>query len=85
MSYRLGAALAIAAVLLATSAARQRPTYRSETRLVVLHSTVTNRRGELVTNLDRSASTVYENGRRQPIALRRGFIASSAMICRRHP
>ena len=43
--------------------------FRSETRLVVLHATVTNDRGELVTNLDQRAFTVFENGKRQPIAI----------------
>jgi VWFA-related protein len=49
--------------------AAQAPSFRAETRLVVLHATVTNPRGEAVTNLDRSAFTVYENGKRQPITL----------------
>jgi Ca-activated chloride channel homolog len=43
--------------------------FRSDTHLVVLHATVRDDRGALVTGLDRSAFTVYENGRRQPIAL----------------
>jgi Ca-activated chloride channel family protein len=47
----------------------QAPPFRAETRLVVLHATVRNGRGELVTNLDRRAFTVYENGRRQPIVV----------------
>ena len=53
----------------ALAAAGQAPAFRAETRLVVLHATVTNGRGELVTNLDQRAFTVFENGRRQPIAL----------------
>ena len=69
MTHRLAAALAIAVIPLTTVAAQELPTFRAETRLVVLHATVKNRRGELVTNLDRPAFTVYENGRRQPIAL----------------
>jgi Ca-activated chloride channel family protein len=69
MSHRLAAALALAGILLTTVAGQQRQTFRAETRLVVLQATVKNRRGELVTNLDRPAFTVYENGRRQPIAL----------------
>lgn len=63
---------AIAASLIlcaATLAAQSSSTFRAETRLVVLHATVRNDRGELVPDLDRSAFTVYENGRRQPIAL----------------
>ncbi|HEY2904504.1 MAG TPA: VWA domain-containing protein [Vicinamibacterales bacterium] len=47
----------------------QTPAFHSETRLVVLHATVRNSRGELVTGLERSAFTVYENGKRQPISL----------------
>jgi VWFA-related protein len=43
--------------------------FRADTRLVVLHATVTDERGALVTDLDRRAFAVYENGRRQPIAL----------------
>jgi len=68
--------LLAAAALLALCAAPAPPAgaqppaaFRAETRLVVLHVTVTNRAHELVTNLDRGAFTVYENGRRQPIAL----------------
>lgn len=77
MARRLAAALAIAAVLL-TVVTGQQPTFRADTRLVVLHATVKNRRGELVTNLDQAAFTVYENGRRQPIALfRRGDVPVS--------
>ncbi len=47
----------------------QSPGFHAEIRLVVLHATVRNDRGELVTNLDRGAFTVYENGRRQPIVV----------------
>jgi Ca-activated chloride channel family protein len=47
----------------------QQPPFRAETRLIVLHATVRNARGELVTNLERGVFTVYENGKRQPITL----------------
>jgi VWFA-related protein len=53
----------------AWSAAGQTPPFRAETRLVVLQATVTNSRGELVTNLDQRAFTIEENGKRQPISL----------------
>jgi VWFA-related protein len=46
-----------------------RPDFRAESRLVVLHATVKNHRGDLVTALDREAFTVYEDGKRQPITL----------------
>jgi VWFA-related protein len=49
--------------------AEQAQPFRAETRLVVLHATVTNRRGELVTDLAQGAFTVYENGKRQAITL----------------
>jgi Ca-activated chloride channel family protein len=47
----------------------QQPPFKAETRLVVLHATVRNGRGEPVTTLERGAFTVYENGKRQPITL----------------
>jgi VWFA-related protein len=78
MSHRLAAAPAAAVLLFMTVEAQQLPTYRVETRLVVLHATVRNQRGELMTDLDRAAFTVYENGKRQPIALfRRGDVPVS--------
>src|SRR5260221_3072222 len=60
--------LAIALLPVAAIIAQQ-PAFRAETRLVVIHATVRNPRGELVTNLERRAFTVYENGKRQPITL----------------
>jgi Ca-activated chloride channel family protein len=45
------------------------PAFHTETRIVVLQATVKNTRGELVTDLDRSAFTVYENGKSQPITV----------------
>jgi len=41
--------------------------FKAETRLVVVRAAVRTSHGELVTNLDRGAFTVYENGKRQPI------------------
>jgi VWFA-related protein len=43
--------------------------FRSETRLVVLHVTVTNGHGELVRNLPQQAFTVFENGKRQSVSI----------------
>jgi VWFA-related protein len=62
-------ALALAVALAASGVAGQPPSFRSDTRLVVVHATVRNSRGEIVTDLGRDAFTVYENGRRQPIAI----------------
>jgi Ca-activated chloride channel homolog len=61
----------LAALLLVTAgaAAGQAPQFRAETRLVVLHATVTDSRGASITNLDQRAFTVREDGKRQPIKL----------------
>jgi Ca-activated chloride channel family protein len=47
----------------------QAPSFHAEARLVVLHVTVRNAHGDLVTNLDRSAFTIYENRKRQPLTI----------------
>jgi Ca-activated chloride channel homolog len=62
-------AWAAAIAMLLPVAAAQPPRFRAETRLVVLHVTVTNGRGQVVTNLDRDAFRVFEDGREQSIAL----------------
>ena len=49
--------------------AQERGVFHAETSLVVLHAIVKNARGELVTDLNQDAFSVYENGRRQKIAL----------------
>jgi VWFA-related protein len=64
-AFVVAAALAAGAVVVAQSPS----SFRTGTQLVVLHATVKDDRGALVTDLDRSAFAVYENGRRQPIAL----------------
>src|SRR5688572_27715107 len=44
-------------------------TIRVDTRLVVLHASVTDKDGRLVTNLPKSAFKVYENNIEQPVKL----------------
>ena len=61
--------LAVAVSLVVAAAGQPPATYHAATRLVVLHVLVTNGHGELVTNLDRGAFSVYEDGRRQSITL----------------
>jgi len=61
--------LSVTAVLAIAVAGAAQPTFRSETRLVALHATVKNDRGDLVTDLDRQAFRVFENGRPQPVTL----------------
>ncbi len=65
----LGRRVLAALLLLPVAGVAGQTVFRSETRLVVLHATVTNDRGELVTNLDQRAFTAFENGKRQPIAI----------------
>jgi Ca-activated chloride channel homolog len=45
------------------------PVFQAEARLVVVYATVRDSRGAMITNLDRSAFSVYENGKRQPLSL----------------
>lgn len=42
--------------------------FRTETRVVVCHTTVTDKEGRLVTDLPKEAFTVYENGEKQQIS-----------------
>ena len=65
----LAVLLALWVVVTLHPRAQEAATFRTEARLVVLHATVKNDRGELVTDLARDAFTVFEDGRRQPIAL----------------
>lgn len=41
--------------------------FRADTRLVVLHASVTDKKGRLITNLGRDAFKVYENGQPQQV------------------
>jgi Ca-activated chloride channel homolog len=66
---RLATAAAIAVLLCTAATGQPPPTFRAEARLVVLHATVTSARGEIVTDLEQHAFTVYENGRPQPISV----------------
>ncbi len=66
---RLSVAILVVCLSAHQRDAGQLSTFRAETRLVVLHATVKNRRGDEVTTLDQSAFRVYENGRLQPITL----------------
>jgi Ca-activated chloride channel family protein len=45
------------------------PVFRSDTRLVLLHASVVDRRGNLVTDLDQSAFTVLEDKAEQPLVI----------------
>ncbi len=43
--------------------------FRSDTRLVVLHASVNDRKGKLLTNLERNAFKVFENGQPQSVKI----------------
>ena len=43
--------------------------FRADTRLVVLHASVTDRKGKLITNLDKDAFKVFENGQPQQVKI----------------
>jgi VWFA-related protein len=43
--------------------------FRSDTRLVVLHASVTDRKGKLLTNLNQNAFKVFENGQPQQVKI----------------
>jgi VWFA-related protein len=45
------------------------PTFRADTRLVVLPVTVADKNGKLIPNLQRNAFKVFENGAEQPIKI----------------
>lgn len=49
--------------------AQEDPVFRSDTRLVVLHATVIDNKGRIVTDLPRSAFKVYENNVEQPLKI----------------
>lgn len=66
-----GLSWGIAACLFAAATARAQDeapaVFRSDTRLVVLHASVVDKNGKLVTNLPAAAFKVYENGAEQQL------------------
>ncbi len=57
------------AVLLAASLPWANAQFRSDTRLVVLHASVNDKKGKLLTNLDQKAFKVFENGQPQEVKI----------------
>jgi Ca-activated chloride channel homolog len=58
-----------APLLIALSAACLYAQFRSDTRLVVLHASVVDKKGKLITNLDQNAFKVFENGQQQQVKI----------------
>ena len=59
--------LALFALLFATAAAQQQPTFRSDTRIVPVVTTVTDGEGRLVPGLAQEEFTILDNGKPQDI------------------
>ncbi|MFB3775959.1 MAG: VWA domain-containing protein [Bryobacteraceae bacterium] len=59
----------VLAGIFATLTHGQDPVFRADTRLVVLHASVVDRAGKLITNLSQRAFKVYENGVEQQIKI----------------
>ncbi|MFL6545930.1 MAG: VWA domain-containing protein [Candidatus Udaeobacter sp.] len=66
---RLNRKSAIAATFACLSAACLFAQFRADTRLVVLHASVTDHKGKLITNLDKDRFKVFENGQLQQVKI----------------
>jgi Ca-activated chloride channel homolog len=66
---RTATALVLATLLVSSAHGQERPVFRADIGVVRLDATVKNARGEVVTNLDRAAFTVYEDGKAQAVTL----------------
>lgn len=66
---RLNRRNGIATLFLSLSAACLFAQFRADTRLVVLHASVSDRKGKLITNLDKDAFKVFENGQLQQVKI----------------
>ena len=60
---------AVTGLLGAVSAVALFAQFRSDTRLVVLHASVVDKKGKLITNLDQGNFKVYENGQPQQVKI----------------
>jgi len=60
---------ALGALLACVSSTWLYAQFRSDTRLVVLHASVTDRKGRLLTNLNEGAFHVFENGQPQQVKI----------------
>jgi Ca-activated chloride channel family protein len=52
-----------------TTAEDETPTFRADTQLVLVHATVLDKTGKLITDIPESGFKVYENGVEQPLKL----------------
>jgi VWFA-related protein len=66
---RLSSVLLFALLAAIASAQEGDPIFRSDTRLVVLHATVVDKKGDILTDLPQNAFRVYEDGVEQPLKI----------------
>jgi Ca-activated chloride channel family protein len=69
LKYLLLFLLLAAGVAISMAQEKSNETFRSDTRLVVLHASVIDNKGRLLTNLPQSAFKVFENNVEQPVKL----------------
>jgi VWFA-related protein len=69
MRLQINAALAVLLAALAAFAQDETPTFRADSRLVVLNATVVDRNGKILTDIPRSAFKVYENDVEQQVKI----------------
>lgn len=67
MCARLNRKYLTASLLVSLSVACLLAQFRADTRLVVLHASVTDKKGKLITNLNKDAFRVFENGQLQQV------------------
>jgi Ca-activated chloride channel family protein len=67
--HRLNKSAAAVGMLAMAGAACLLAQFRADTRLVVLHASVVDKKGKLLTNLDEKAFKVYENGQQQQVKI----------------
>lgn len=67
--HRLNRTAALLVTLAFVTAACLVAQFRADTRLVVLHASVVDKKGKLLTNLDQKAFKVYENGQQQQVKI----------------
>jgi VWFA-related protein len=80
MSRRLIVAPALAAALAAPMVGAQEPTFHGGTHTVSVYATVVDRAGRLVPNLTRDDFEVYDNGKRQDLAIFRNDVQPITIV-----
>src|SRR6266513_112589 len=69
MPSRRSGRIAVSLLVVLVSAGSLGGQFRSDTRLVVLHASVADKRGKLLTDLNQNAFRVFENGQPQQVKI----------------